>query len=199
MNIDEKYNFAQLGQMRRSRPKKQKISTMLGELITSKTRLRLLIKFFISQANRGYLNGLATEMGESTNAIRKELNHLQGAGYLEKVKVDNKVEYKANIKHPLFEVMQKVVFKHLGLEDVVETVLERMGDVDQIILVGDYAKGNDSGLIEVFLIGQGLNMEYITQLEDKIEHLIGRKVSFYMASKFLADREHIVLFNSKDK
>ena len=172
---------------------------MLGELITSKTRLRLLIKFFISQANRGYLNGLATEMGESTNAIRKELNHLQGAGYLEKVKVDNKVEYKANIKHPLFEVMQKVVFKHLGLEDVVETVLERMGDVDQITLVGDYAKGNDSGLIEVFLIGQSLNMCYIVQLEEKIEKLIKRKVSFYLASKFLADREHIVLFNSKDK
>ena len=47
---------------------------MLGELITSKTRLRLLLKFFISEANRGYLNGLASEMGESTNAIRKELN-----------------------------------------------------------------------------------------------------------------------------
>ena len=161
---------------------------MLGELITSKTRLRLLIKFFVSQANRGYLNGLATEMGESTNSIRKELNHLQGAGYLEKVKGDNKVEYKANVKHPLFEVMQKVVFKHLGLEDVVENVLERMGDVDQIILVGDYAKGNDLGLIEV-LIGKGLNMDYIAQLEDKIEDLIGRKVSFYLASKFLADRD----------
>ena len=66
---------------------------MLGELITSKTRLRLMIKFFISQANRGYLNGLATEMGESTNAIRKELNHLQNAGYLKKIKVNNKVEY----------------------------------------------------------------------------------------------------------
>ena len=36
---------------------------MLGELITSKTRLRLLTKFFVSQANRGYLNGLANEMG----------------------------------------------------------------------------------------------------------------------------------------
>jgi len=172
---------------------------MLGELITSKTRLRLLIKFFISQANRGYLNGLATEMGESTNSIRKELNHLQGAGYLEKVKVDNKVEYRANVKHPLFEVMQKVVFKHLGLEDVVDKVLERMGGIDQIILIGDYAKGNDLGYIEVFLIGQGLNMEYIAQLEDKIEDLIGRKISFYLASKFLADREHIILFNSKEK
>lgn len=170
---------------------------MLGELITSKTRLRLLIKFFISQANRGYLNGLASEMGESTNAIRKELNHLQGAGYLEKVKVDNKVEYKANIKHPLYDVMRKVVLKHLGLEDVVETVLDRMGNLDSIILIGDYAKGIDSGLIEVFLIGQSLNMDYIAHLEEKIEKLIGRKIIFYLASKFLADREHIVLFNSK--
>ena len=172
---------------------------MLGELITSKTRLRLMIKFFVSQANRGYLNGLANEMGESTNAIRKELNHLQNAGYLEKVKVDNKVEYKANTKHPLFDVLQKVVLKHLGLEDVVETVLGRMGAVNQIILVGDYAKGIDSGIIEVFLIGPKLNMEYISQLEEKIEKLIGRKVSFYLASKFISDREYILLFNSKNK
>ena len=172
---------------------------MLGELITSKTRLRLLIKFFVSQANRGYLNGLANEMGESTNSIRKELNHLQGAGYLNKVKVNNKVEYKANTEHPLFEVLQKVVLKHLGLEDVVDTVLERMGEVDQIILIGDYAKGNDSGLIEVFLIGKGLNMDYIAQLEEKIEKLIGRNVSFFFASYFISDQEHILLFNSKEK
>mgnify|MGYP001330099434 FL=1 len=171
---------------------------MLEELITSKTRLRLLIKFFISQANRGYLNGLATEMGESTNAIRKELNHLQGAGYLQKVKVDNKVEYKANTKHPLFDVLQKVVLKHLGLEDVVETVLDRIGSVKQIILIGDYAKGNDTGLIEVFLIGHSLNMSYLAQLEEKIEKLIKRKVSFYLASKFISDREHIILFNSNE-
>lgn len=172
---------------------------MLGELITSKTRLRLLIKFFISQANKGHLNGLASEMGESTNAIRRELNHLQGAGYLDKVKVNNKIEYRANISHPLFDVLRKVVLKHLGLEDIVETVLERMGHVDQIILVGDYAKGNDSGLIEVFLIGKDLNMQYIAQLEDKIENIINRKVSFYLASKFLADRDHIILFKSEIK
>ena len=54
---------------------------MLGELITSKTRLRLLIKFFVSQANKGHLNGLANEMGESTNGIRKELNHLEHINY----------------------------------------------------------------------------------------------------------------------
>ena len=85
-------------------------------------------------------------MGESTNSIRRELNHLQGAGYLNKVKVNNKIEYKANTKHPLYDVLRKVVLKHLGLEDIVDTVLDRMGDVNQIILVGDYAMGIDSDL-----------------------------------------------------
>ncbi len=169
---------------------------MLGELITSKTRLRLLIKFFVSQANRGYLNGLATEMGESSNSIRKELNHLYDAGYLNKVKNNNKIEYQANSNHPLYEVLRKVVLKHLGLEDLVETVLERMGNVQKIILVGDYAEGNDTGIIEVFLIGNDLNMGYINQLEEKIENLINRKVSFYLASKFLTGRKHILLYEN---
>ena len=34
---------------------------------------------------------------------------------------------------------------------------------------------------------------------DKIEDLIGRKVSFYLASKFLADRDHIILFKATEK
>jgi len=169
---------------------------MLDRLITSKTRLRLLLKFFISQANRGYLNGLANEMGESTNSIRKELNHLHGAGYLKKLKQDNKVEYRVNASHPLYETLRKVVLKHLGLEDLVEVVLDRMGNVQHILLIGDYAKGVDSGNIEVFLIGKDLNFNYISQLEQKIESLIGRKVSFYLSSSIPTNRFHIELYSS---
>jgi len=169
---------------------------MLNQLITSKTRLRLLLKFFISQANRGYLNGLANEMGESTNSIRKELNHLHGAGYLKKVKKDNKIEYKVNIDHPLYETLRKVVLKHLGLEDLVEAVLERMGNVENILLIGDYAKGIDSGNIEVFLVGKDLNFNYISKLVDKIENLIGRKVSFYLSSSLPTNQFHIKLYSS---
>ena len=169
---------------------------MLNQLITSKTRLRLLLKFFISQANRGYLNGLANEMGESTNSIRKELNHLHGAGYLKKLKQDNKVEYRVNASHPLYETLRKVVLKHLGLEDLVELVLDRMGNVQHILLIGDYAKGLDSGNIEVFLIGNDLNFNYISQLEQKIENLIRRKVSFYLSSSLPTNQFHISLYSS---
>ena len=167
---------------------------MLNQLITSKTRLRLLIKFFISQANRGYLNGLATEFKESTNSIRKELNHLSEAGYLEKYKDNNRVAYKANTKHPMFEILQKVVFKHLGLEDIVEHVLAQMGEVQQIHLIGDYAKGLDTGNIEVLLIGEQLNTNYIAQLEEKIEKLIERKVQFILSNRKSSDQRSILLF-----
>tara|TARA_B100000886_G_C20422954_1_gene492435 strand:- start:2586 stop:3098 length:513 start_codon:yes stop_codon:yes gene_type:complete len=168
---------------------------MLNKIITSKTRLRLLIKFFISQANQGYLNGLASEMGESTNSIRKELNHLYDAGYLKKLKQNNKVKYSVNIEHPLYETLRKVVLKHLGLEDLVEVVIDRMGNVQTIAVIGDYAKGIDSGSIEVFLIGENLNFDYITQLEVKIENLIGRKVNFYLSSKLPTNQFYINLYS----
>ena len=86
---------------------------MLGELIKSKTRLRLLLRFFVSQANSGYLNGLATDLNESTNSIRKELNNLYAAGYINRFKKNNKIEYKVNIDHPLYDVLKKVVLSIL--------------------------------------------------------------------------------------
>ena len=151
---------------------------MLETLITSKTRIRILVKFFINVANNGHLRGLADEFNESTNAIRKELNNLSEAGYLDKVTVQNKINYKANPKHPLFTTLQHLVNHHLGLPTIVEMILARMGVVERIYIVGDYAKGIDSGTIEVLIVGPQLNKEYLEQLEGKIEKEINRKVRF---------------------
>ena len=140
------------------------------------------------------MNGLASEFNESTNSIRKELNHLSEAGYLEKYKDNNKVAYKANMKHPMFEILQKVVFKHLGLEDIVEHVLAQMGEVQQIHLIGDYAKGLDTGNIEVLLIGEQLNTAYIAQLEEKVEKFIERKVQSIISNRKSSDQLSILLF-----
>ena len=154
---------------------------MLDSLITSKTRLRLLVKFFINVANEGHLRGLATEFNESTNSIRKELNNLSEAGYLEKENVQNRVLYKANSKHPLFGSLQKIVRTYIGLDAITAQVLERMGSVEKIILTGDYANGIDSGTILVTLIGKSLNKEYVENLSTKIEEVINRKVVFSLS------------------
>ena len=156
---------------------------MLDSLITSKTRLRMLIKFFINTANKGYLNGLANEFNESTNSIRKELNNLSAAGYLLKSKSNNRVIYNANKKHPLFKVLQKLIRKHLGIEDIIDSVLDKIGDVSSVAIVGDYAKGIDSGLIKIVLLGNEINVNYLEDLIVKVEKKITRKVSFKIVSK----------------
>lgn len=157
---------------------------MLANLITSKTRLRLLVKFFINAANEGYLRGLATEMHENTNAIRKELNNLAEAGYIVREEQDAKVVYRANKSHPLFSLLQQIVRKHIGLDDVVEVVVGRMGEVKRIFLVGDYAKGIDSGLLEIVIEGDVIHQEYLEQLKFKIENEIQKTISFNTTTKY---------------
>lgn len=168
---------------------------MLANLITSKTRLRLLVKFFTNVANEGYLRGLATEMQESTNAIRKELNNLSDAGYLIRSESENKITYKANKNNPFFSLLQQVVHKYIGLDTLVELVLERMGDVKRVIIIGDYAQGIDSGTIEVVLEGDYLNQEYIQQLALKIEGEINKKVQFYLTKNH--DSGGLLVFENK--
>ena len=161
---------------------------MLDSLITSKTRLRLLIKFFLNIANKGYLNGLANEFGESTNSIRKELNNLSSAGYLEKYSENNKVVYRANSKHPLFKIIQKILKKHLGIEEILETILKRIGDVKKIMILGDYAEGIDSGFIEILIVGDKVNEDYLKEITPKIEKKIDRKVSFFISNTTLKQK-----------
>ena len=155
----------------------------------------MLIKFFVSAANKGYLNGLANEFNESTNSIRKELNNLSDAGYLLKSKQNNKIIYNADIKHPLFKVLQKIVRQHLGLEEIVETVISRMGDLKIIALTGDYAKGIDSGIIQIIIIGDKVNMEYLENLKPKIKVKISRDVDFIIDNK--VPKDGIVLYKKE--
>ena len=161
---------------------------MLDSLITSKTRLRLLIKFFLNIANKGYLNGLANEFGESTNSVRKELNNLTSAGYLEKQNENNKVVYMADASHPLFKIIQRIVKKHLGIEEILETVLKRIGEVKKIMILGDYAEGIDSGHIEILIVGDKLNEDYLKKITPKIEKKINRKVSFFVSNSTLKQK-----------
>ena len=155
---------------------------MLESIITSKTRLNLLVKFFVNIANRGYLNSLANEFGESTNSVRKELNNLTYAGYLVKKEKNNKVIYSANVNHPMFDILQSIVRKHLGIEDIVSRVLDKIGSIKKIVLLGDYAEGIDSGIIDVLIVGSDIDKNYLDEIQLRIEKEIKRKVNFLISS-----------------
>ena len=148
---------------------------MLESLVTSKTRIKLLLKFF-SHANSGYLRSLAKEFDESTNSVRVELNRLTDAGLLITEDEGKTKVYRANNSHPFFDEIKGMVSKFLGLDELMEKIVLRMGEVEKAIITGDYAMGIDSGTVHLVLIGKDLDEEYLAFIIDKTYEKIKRKV-----------------------
>lgn len=150
---------------------------MLETLISSRTRIKLLLKFFLNPRSTAYLRGLADEFNESTNAIRVELNRFEGAGMLITESQGNKKVYKANNSHPLFLDLQKILLKYIGVDQVIELIINRMGHLEKVYLIGDYAIGKDTGIIDFVFVGN-IDKKYLLYLVTKAEELISRKVRY---------------------
>jgi len=152
------------------------VYTMLDTLIQSKTRLKLLLRFFLNPDSSAYLRGLAHEFDESTNAVRVELNRFEAAGLIQSHKEGNKKMYQVNTNFPMFNELQKIAFKHFGIDQIIEQVIEKLGDVEAVYLTGDLARGLDTSVIDVTLIGRDIDNSYLARLVNKAEDIIGRKI-----------------------
>lgn len=148
---------------------------MLDSLITSRTRLKLLLKFFINTKSAAHLRGLAKEMNESTNAVRLELNKLSRAGFLLSYGEGKTIKYKANDKHPLFPELNSVVRKYLGIDKIVENIINQIGEINWALVIGDYADGKDSGTIDLLIVGD-VDMAKLNYWVKKTENIIKRNV-----------------------
>lgn len=158
---------------------------MIETLISSKTRIKLLMKFFINTKTTSYLRGLQQEFGESSNAIRVELNRLEEAGMLRSETVGNKKMFRANDQHPLFEEIHNILLKQIGVDRVVEQVIERLGNVERVYLIGDFSRGIDSSIIDLLIIGS-IDRSYLLTLVEKAEQAVNRKIRYllYEAEEF---------------
>lgn len=159
---------------------------MLDSLITSKTRIKLLVKFFLNPSMKAYLRGLAEEFGESTNAIRLELNRMEEAGLLCSEEAGNKKVYHANHRHPLFDDIHSLVLKHSGITQVIEQVILRIGDIQKVWVVGDFAEGKDSDTINLLIMAEKIDANYFSFLIERVEQIIRRTV-------------HVIIFSYNDR
>ncbi|MCP3929630.1 MAG: ArsR family transcriptional regulator [Bacteroidetes bacterium] len=151
---------------------------MLEALISSRTRIKLLLKFFLNSNTTAYLRGLETEFEESSsNAIRIELNRLESASMLTSSQQGNKKVFRANTDHPLFNEVHNILLKHIGIDHIIENVIERLGNVEKVYLVGAFARGIDSKIIDLIFIGN-IDKEYLLSLVGKVEKLILRKIRY---------------------
>lgn len=158
---------------------------MLDTLITSKTRIKLLLKFFLNPNTSSYLRSLESEFGESSNSIRLELNRLEKAEMLESNLEGNKKFFSVNKQHPLFEDVTRIVRKYIGIDIIIKNILRGLGKLKMVYLTGDLAKGKDSQVIDLVLIGD-VDRVYLTEMIEKTEALISRKIKYvvYQENEF---------------
>jgi hypothetical protein len=168
---------------------------MLQTLITSETRIKLLMKFFLNPETTGYLRQLATEFGESTNGIRLELNKLSDAHILSAHNEGRNKIFKANTRHPLFTDIRNIVLKSTGIDKVISDILKRLGKIELAFIRGDYAIGRDSGLIDLVIVGETINRDELERVRKKTEKFIRRKI----ATLLLNGNEYLKLKNNFQK
>jgi len=125
---------------------------------------------------KSYLRGLEAEFGESSNAIRLELNRMEKAGLLEAETEGNRKVFHANTKHPLFNDLHSIIRKHVGLDSIIEEIAEKLGELKRVYLTGSFAKGQDSRVIDLLLVAESIDKNYLNTLVEKAEDLINRKI-----------------------
>ena len=158
------------------------MENLLAGLIASKTRVKLLMRFFFNPEARSYLRELAKEFNVSTNAVREELNQLKKTDLLKSEKNGRQVFYKANTDHALFPELKSMVSKVMGIDQVIDSIIERLGNLESAYLVDDYAEGKDTGIIDIILVGD-IDHYHLNDLSRKTERYIKRKIRSLVLSR----------------
>ena len=155
---------------------------LFAGLISSKTRINLLVRFFFNPRTSSYLRELAKEFNVSTNSVREELNQLTKTSLLKSQKNGRQVYYMANQEHPLFPELKAMVGKVMGIDQVIEGIVNRLGDLERAYLIDDYAEGKDSGIIDLVLVGD-IDHYHLNDLSRKTERYIKRKIRSLVLSR----------------
>ena len=158
------------------------MDNLFAGIIASKTRIKLLVRLFFNPMTRSYLREMAKEFGVSTNAVREELNQLTKTEILKSEKDGRQVYYMANQEHPLFPELKSMVSKVMGLDQVIDGIVNRLGDLERAYLMDDYAEGKDTGIIDLLLVGN-IDQYHLNDLSRKTERYIKRKIRSLVLSR----------------
>ncbi len=180
------------------------MDSLFAGLISSRTRIKLLIRLFFNPQTRSYLRELAKEFGVSTNSVREELNQLTHTKLLKSERNGRQVFYTANVNHPLFPELRSMVGKVMGMDQVIDGIVNRLGDLEQAYLIDDYAEGKDTGIIDLLLVGN-VDQYQLSDLSRKTERYIKRKIRSLVLSREeykemvpdLAKRPRVLIWEAK--
>jgi hypothetical protein len=166
---------------------------LLDNFFSGKIRVRLLTKLLLNPGSKVYLRGLERDLGVSSNTVRLELNKLSDMRLIaiKEADIHTKVKYYVvNTEHPLFGSLRSIILKYVGLDQIVEQIIQKLGNLDKVYLTGDLAQGKNSSFVDLVLVGN-IDKRYLYKLIDKVEPLIDKKIRVGLFSPNEFHEEHL--------
>jgi hypothetical protein len=87
------------------------------------------------------------------------------------------------------------------VDQVIDSIITRLGNLEQAYLLDDYAAGKDTGIIDLLLVGDidNYHLHDLTQkteryINRKIRHLVLTRSEFDTFEKDLAVRPHLLIW-----
>src|ERR1700681_3167941 len=115
-----------------------------------------------------------------TGAVGPGLSRLQGSGLVSVERIGNQKHYRANHESPIFEELQSLVAKTVGLSEPIRKMLEPCSEkIKTAFVYGSVAKGTDTARsdIDLMVIGDELDYSELYSALQNVEVVLGRRVS----------------------
>ena len=152
----------------------------LSSALFSKVQQRVLALIFGQPRRSFYTSEIIRSVNSGTGAVARELTRLHRAGLVSVESIGNQKHYRANRDSPVFEELQSLVLKTVGLADPIRKSLEPYaGAIKAAFVYGSVAKGTDTAQsdIDLMVIGDELNYSDLYAAAQSLEDKLGRKVN----------------------
>ena len=155
-------------------------SVSISNALFSKVQQRVLGLIFAHPERSFYASEIVRSVHSGRGAVERELLRLQLSGLVSVEHLGNQKHYRANPQSPVFEDLQGLVLKTVGLTEPLKKCLEPYADqIKAAFVFGSVAKAADTAKsdIDLMVIGDDLNQLDLYTASQKAEQLLRRKVS----------------------
>ncbi|OGH37509.1 MAG: hypothetical protein A3B44_02860 [Candidatus Levybacteria bacterium RIFCSPLOWO2_01_FULL_38_21] len=113
---------------------------MFADLITSKSRVKLLNIFFGNSSEMFHVRELVRRTGDEINAVRRELSFLEKKGILGKEPRANRIYYSLSKNYPFYFDLLRIGVKTVGLGADILRNKAKLGKIKYAMFSGKFAR-----------------------------------------------------------
>jgi predicted nucleotidyltransferase len=156
---------------------------MLKNLFSSKARVEILKLFLFNPEDSFYQREISNLLHQPIRAVQRELKNLMEFKLIKKLARGNRIYYKLNKKHPIYEELKVIFLKMTGIAEVLKNNLERKDSIKLAFIYGSYARGDELATsdIDLMVIGD-ISSKELSSFLAKPKQELKREINYVVFS-----------------